>query len=69
MGRVISKAQAASVGVFSEGPDYDAWFPELQDQWGKAMDKQITVKQALQNVQDFVAQDLKSKGISYKIVK
>lgn len=67
VGAVIAKAQAASIGAFNQGPNYDAWFPELQDQWGKAMDKQITVAQALENVQAFVEQDLKTKGINYTI--
>lgn len=69
VGAVIAKAQSAAIGSFNEGPDYDAWFPELQDQWGKAMAKQITVKQALENVQAFVVQDLKTKGINYTVAK
>jgi multiple sugar transport system substrate-binding protein len=69
VGAVISKAQNAAVGKFERGPNYDAWFPELQDQWGKAMAKQITLKQAMANVQAFIAKDLDSKGIKYEVSK
>jgi multiple sugar transport system substrate-binding protein len=69
VGAVISKAQNAAVGKFERGPDYDAWFPEMQDQWGKAMAKQITLKQAMANVQAFIAKDLDSKGIKYEVSK
>jgi multiple sugar transport system substrate-binding protein len=69
VGAVIAKAQNAAVGKFERGPDYDAWFPEMQDQWGKAMAKQITLKQAMANVQAFIAKDLDSKGIKYEVSK
>jgi multiple sugar transport system substrate-binding protein len=69
VGAVIAKAQNAAVGKFERGPDYDAWFPEMQDQWGKAMAKQITLKQAMANVEAFIAKDLESKGIKYEVSK
>lgn len=62
---VIVEAQAATVGKFELGPNYDAWFPELQDQWGKAVAGEITVEEALTAVQKFVESDLESKGIAY----
>ena len=68
-GAVIAKAQSAAIGKFERGPNYDAWFPELQDQWGKAMAKQITLKQAMANVQAFITKDLDSKGIKYEATK
>lgn len=34
---------------------------------GQGRNGQITVKDALKNTQDFVAKDLKSKGINYTI--
>ncbi|MEA5455240.1 extracellular solute-binding protein [Sinomonas sp. JGH33] len=69
VGRVIADAQANVIGGFELGPDYDAWFPQLQDQWGKAVAKQITFKDALANVEAYIANDLKSKGIDYTIAK
>ena len=68
-GAVIAKAQGAAVGKFERGPNYDAWFPEMQDQWGKAMAKQITLKQAMANVQTFITKDLDTKGIKYEVSK
>jgi multiple sugar transport system substrate-binding protein len=64
---VIVDAQKATVGKFELGPNYDAWFPELQDQWGKAVAGKIKLSEALKNVQTFVADDLKKKGISYTV--
>jgi multiple sugar transport system substrate-binding protein len=64
---VIVDAQKATVGKFELGPNYDAWFPELQDQWGKAVAGKIKLSEALKNVQTFVAEDLKKKGISYTV--
>jgi multiple sugar transport system substrate-binding protein len=69
VGKVIARAQNAAVGKFERGPNYDAWFPEMQDQWGKAMAKQITLKQAMANVQSFITKDLDSKGIKYEVSK
>ena len=60
-------AQKHVIGKFELGPDYDAWFPELQDQWGKAVAGQITVADALKATQDFIASDLKQKGIGYTV--
>lgn len=64
---VIVEAQERVVGKFELGPNYDAWFPELQDQWGKAVAGEITLEQALTAVQDFVASDLDDKGVSYRV--
>jgi multiple sugar transport system substrate-binding protein len=68
-GDEIVSAQEHVIGKFELGPNYDAWFPELQDQWGKAVAGQITLKDALVAVQAFVAADLKSKGISYTVAE
>lgn len=65
--KVIVNAATNGMGGFDLGPNYDAWFPELQDQWGKAVAKQITLKDAMKNVQDFVVQDLQTKGINVKV--
>jgi multiple sugar transport system substrate-binding protein len=65
--QVIVDAQAHVIGKFELGPNYDAWFPELQDQWGKAVAGKQTFEEALRAVQKFVATDLDSKGISYTL--
>jgi multiple sugar transport system substrate-binding protein len=69
VGAVIADAQADVIGKFEQGPNYDAWFPELQDQWGKFVAKQITLEQALANVESYIATDLENKGIAYSIAK
>lgn len=69
VGAVIDEAQAKVIGSFERGPNYDAWFPELQDQWGKFIAKQITLEEALVNVEAYIATDLESKGIAYTIAK
>ncbi|GAB3164985.1 extracellular solute-binding protein [Myceligenerans halotolerans] len=65
----IVSAQAQVIGKFELGPNYDAWFPELQDQWGKAVAGKVTLAEALTAVQEFVASDLESKGISYTVAE
>ncbi|WP_423463681.1 ABC transporter substrate-binding protein [Promicromonospora sp. MS192] len=66
-GDVIVETQSRVIGKFELGPNYDAWFPEMQDQWGKAVAGEITVEEALQAVQDFVAADLDAKGIDHTV--
>jgi multiple sugar transport system substrate-binding protein len=67
VGEIVVDSQAAAIGKFEMGPNADAWFPELQDQWGKAVAGDQTLEQALRNVQDFITKDLDEKGISYTI--
>ncbi|MZG12710.1 extracellular solute-binding protein [Streptomyces sp. SID5914] len=67
VGKIVVDSQAAAIGKFEMGPNADAWFPELQDQWGKAVAGDQTLEQALRNVQDFITKDLDEKGISYTI--
>jgi multiple sugar transport system substrate-binding protein len=69
VGQVIADAQANVIGTFERGPNYDAWFPQLQDQWGKFIAKQITLEKALANVEAYIAKDLDAKGINYTIAK
>lgn len=66
---IVKQATDNVLGSFDLGPDYDAWFPEMQDQWGKVVAHQQTLDQALDKVQTFVAHDLKSKGINYQVAK
>jgi multiple sugar transport system substrate-binding protein len=68
-GEEIVAAQETVIGKFELGPNYDAWFPELQDQWGKAVAGEITLEEALTAVEEFVASDLESKGISYTVAE
>jgi multiple sugar transport system substrate-binding protein len=68
-GEEIVAAQERVIGKFELGPNYDAWFPELQDQWGKAVAGEITLAEALEAVQTFVASDLDAKGISYTVAE
>ncbi|MEU4365279.1 extracellular solute-binding protein [Promicromonospora sp. NPDC023987] len=68
-GEEILAAQEQVIGKFELGPNYDAWFPELQDQWGKAVAGEITLAEALTAVQDFVASDLDDKGIAYTVAE
>lgn len=67
VGEIIVSSQADAIGKFEMGPNSDAWFPELQDQWGKAVAGDQTLEEALTEVQDFIAKDLDSKGIAYTI--
>lgn len=60
-------AQEHVIGKFEMGPNYDAWFPELQDQWGRAVAGEITVAEALQATEDFIAGDLEDKGIDFTV--
>lgn len=68
-GEEIVAAQEQVIGKFELGPNYDAWFPELQDQWGKAVAGKITLDEALTAVEEFVASDLESKDISYTVAE
>ena len=69
VGEEIVAAQETVIGKFELGPNYDAWFPELQDQWGKAVAGKITLEEAMTAVEEFVASDLESKGISYTVAE
>jgi multiple sugar transport system substrate-binding protein len=67
VGKIVVASQQKVIGKFETGPDYNAWFPELQDQWGKAVAGKQTLRQALENVQQFITSDLDGKGISYTV--
>ncbi|MHC5904225.1 ABC transporter substrate-binding protein [Streptomyces sp. S6] len=60
----IITASAAQVGdQWSYGPNYAAMYSEMQKEWGKVMKKQLTVKDMLTHLQDWVLTDLKNKGV------
>ncbi|WP_277209354.1 ABC transporter substrate-binding protein [Isoptericola croceus] len=63
---VIVDAQSKVIGKFELGPNYDAWFPEMQDQWGKAVAGEQTIAEALAAVQQYVEDDLDRKGIAFR---
>lgn len=67
VGKIVVASQQRVIGKFETGPNYNAWFPELQDQWGKAVARKQTLRQALENVQKFITSDLDGKGINYTV--
>ncbi|MFD4603840.1 ABC transporter substrate-binding protein [Streptomyces sp. NPDC058464] len=46
------------------GPDSTAMYEELADQWGKAMNGQLTVASILDHMQQWTVNDLKQRGIN-----
>ncbi|MEV0616751.1 extracellular solute-binding protein [Nonomuraea sp. NPDC050404] len=63
---VILKATKAGKDPWVVGPNYTGVFSELQDQWAKIVTKKITVRQALEHLQKFTVDDLKSKNINVR---
>lgn len=61
---VVMKSVQAAQDSWQVGPNYTGVFAELQDQWAKAVTKQITMQQLLQHMQTFTVNDLKSKNIN-----
>ncbi|WP_217208049.1 ABC transporter substrate-binding protein [Streptomyces sp. AC550_RSS872] len=61
---VILKAFEHAKDSWTVGPNYTGVFAELQDQWARIVTKKITVKAALQHMQEFTVRDLKSKNIN-----
>ena len=46
-----------------EGPNQAAAFDELQGWWGKAVVGQVTIREALEHMQEWTVADLESKNI------
>ncbi|MEU0966829.1 extracellular solute-binding protein [Streptomyces sp. NPDC005917] len=61
--QVISTAASRVGEQWQYGPDYAAMYSEMQKQWGKVMKKELTVKNMLTHLQEWVLADLKSKGV------
>lgn len=61
---VILKSVEHAKSNWTVGPNYTGVFAELQDQWAKIVTKKMTVKQALEHLQEFTVDDLKSKNIN-----
>jgi multiple sugar transport system substrate-binding protein len=61
---VVMKSVGAAQDSWQVGPNYTGVFSELQDQWAKAVTKQITMQQLLEHMQTFTVNDLKSKNIN-----
>ncbi|MBK3645070.1 ABC transporter substrate-binding protein [Streptomyces sp. MBT33] len=60
----VIKTAASRVGEqWQYGPDYAAMYSEMQKQWGKVMKKQMSVKDMLTHLQEWVLADLKKKGV------
>lgn len=61
---VIQKAVEGGQDTWVVGPNYTGVFAELQDQWAKVAAKKITMREALEHMQEFTVDDLKSKNIN-----
>lgn len=61
--RIITTAASRVGEQWQYGPDYAAMYSEMQKQWGKVMKKELTVKDMLTHLQDWVLADLKNKGV------
>ncbi|WP_105968135.1 ABC transporter substrate-binding protein [Streptomyces geranii] len=61
---VILKSVKAGRDSWVVGPNYTGVFAELQDQWAQVAAKKITVREALEHMQKFTVDDLKSKNIN-----
>ncbi|MER7480144.1 sugar ABC transporter substrate-binding protein [Streptomyces sp. NPDC126510] len=61
--KVITTAASRVGGQWQYGPDYAAMYSEMQKQWGRVMKRQLTVKDMLTHLQDWVLADLKAKGV------
>ncbi|MCL8014951.1 ABC transporter substrate-binding protein [Streptomyces sp. AS02] len=61
---VILKSVEHAKSNWTVGPNYTGVFSELQDQWAQIVTKKTTVKQALEHMQKFTVDDLKSKNIN-----
>lgn len=58
------KSAEAGRDTWVVGPNYTSVFKELQDQWAKAVTKQITFERLLENMQRFTVDDLKAQGVN-----
>ncbi|MEW1718032.1 extracellular solute-binding protein [Streptomyces sp. NPDC093109] len=61
---VILKAVNGAKDTWTVGPNYTGVFAELQDQWAKVVTRKMTLRQALEHMQKFTVDDLKSKNIN-----
>ncbi|UXY23029.1 sugar ABC transporter substrate-binding protein [Streptomyces cynarae] len=61
--KVITTAASRVGEQWQYGPDYAAMYSEMQKQWGQVMKKQLTVKDMLTHLQQWVLADLKKKGV------
>jgi hypothetical protein len=61
---VLLKAIDGGVNDFVYGPNWTSVFSELQDQWAKIVTKDITVVEALENMQRYAVDDLEALGIN-----
>ncbi len=61
---VIMKSVEAGRDPWVVGPNYTGVFAELQDQWARAVNGEITMVELLERMQDFTVEDLRSKNIN-----
>ncbi|MBT1166544.1 ABC transporter substrate-binding protein [Bifidobacterium simiarum] len=60
----VVKEADKTLAPYTTGVNWSGMFKQLQDQWAKFCQKQITGEQMLDNVQQWTLNDLKSKGIN-----
>ncbi|KAB8291041.1 ABC transporter substrate-binding protein [Bifidobacterium avesanii] len=63
--KVVQQA-ADTVAPYKTGANWSQMFKQLQDQWAKFLNKQVTGEQMLDTVQQWTVNDLTQKGINVK---
>ncbi|MDT0446525.1 ABC transporter substrate-binding protein [Streptomyces johnsoniae] len=61
---VIEEAAAEFAEGWVYGPNSAAMYEELADQWGKAMNGEITVESVLTHMQEWTVRDLEQQGLN-----
>ncbi|MEH0421092.1 ABC transporter substrate-binding protein [Streptomyces sp. B21-083] len=61
--QVITTAASRVGEQWQYGPNYAAMYSEMQKQWGKVINKQLTVKDMLTSLQKWTVDDLNHKGV------
>ncbi|MEU2280771.1 extracellular solute-binding protein [Streptomyces sp. NPDC013178] len=62
--KVVTDSLATVTTDWTFGPNWTAMFTELQNGWGKVVNKQMKVTDLLAHMQEWTVKDLKSRGIS-----
>ncbi|MGW0336940.1 ABC transporter substrate-binding protein [Streptomyces sp. NPDC003011] len=61
--QIITTAASRVGDQWQYGPNYAAMYSEMQKQWGKVMNKELTVKEMLTGLQKWTLDDLNGKDI------
>ena len=62
----VVKQAADTVTPYATGANWSQMFKQLQDQWAKFLNKQVTGEQMLDTIQQYTVNDLQQKGINVK---